>query len=754
MRKILNLILVLCMVLGLFHTVQVSASEKKKITISFEDGKKVKLPVSTIKKKEYIELEQAYTSINVRITQRSIYLTNIFTDDVVVAIDTKNNKFLVNGERIKLDYSLYIDMNTFKTYIPVHAVKYTLPLLYDSIGITNEDNNKKVDYFEKEILESVKKISYDKQIISNVSILENGLPSAAYKRDIKILHEKTMNYWDWSSFDKEYINIIETNNSTKVKQDIIKEIYLINEYRLLWEKQFVVVNGFEFYPSNVIGVLDVLDRAIESRLRLIENEPINYPETGYSSRFDGYGKISEIDMTDENIREFIYNDLKILSVLKDIPFDISMFNGYRVINVPFNIQSITYSCDVGGLVHPNVPEIVLVGSMQDLEDTFYHELGHIWSHHYMDNTTMMEYTKIRGKDFIDSGSWEDLSVENFAEDFKYIKMPYRKNISRKGSYGTPSEKEIKELISFINDLEKSNQLSKVVKINGLNLFGNIQVLKDGVLSIEGYAENSFTITIYNKDNIISEELVTVDKNKYYKKTLNFNNNGFYSIVGFGSDIIDVFLFNGIEIKPLNLDFELNKTFYWNEISIDQIDDTNISLWVDNNKFLGGYWLKDGLDDNYLLITNGSKGNKIKLDNVSYDGKKISINVSSGNQNEILLTLPRFTSNVPIVVNGLSIPFETKNKAELIYGSITTKYEDSGLYTVFKVKSPTGYAYVEVWNNDNIMSSELMSLSTYSENNWSSITVLDRVNILENTNKDITVYIYDSTSKSNLLGKFK
>jgi len=75
-------------------------------------------------------------------------------------------------------------------------------------------------------------------------------------------------------------------------------------------------------------------------------------------------------------------------------------------------------------------------------DTVIHETGHLVHFEYLgplspQNELWNEYVKLRGKPITDTGAWEGLTAENFAEDFRVVfsssTQPHR------GSYGQPNE---------------------------------------------------------------------------------------------------------------------------------------------------------------------------------------------------------------------------------------------------------------------------------------------------------------------------
>ncbi len=76
------------------------------------------------------------------------------------------------------------------------------------------------------------------------------------------------------------------------------------------------------------------------------------------------------------------------------------------------------------------------------KDTIIHETGHLFHFEYLGPVTAQsslwnQYVKLRGKPITDTGAWEGLTAENFAEDFRVAfsasTQPHR------GSYGEPSE---------------------------------------------------------------------------------------------------------------------------------------------------------------------------------------------------------------------------------------------------------------------------------------------------------------------------
>lgn len=75
-------------------------------------------------------------------------------------------------------------------------------------------------------------------------------------------------------------------------------------------------------------------------------------------------------------------------------------------------------------------------------DTIIHETGHLFHFEYLGPVTAQsslwnQYVKLRGKPITDTGAWEGLTAENFAEDFRVVfsssTQPHR------GSYGEPGE---------------------------------------------------------------------------------------------------------------------------------------------------------------------------------------------------------------------------------------------------------------------------------------------------------------------------
>jgi len=266
---------------------------------------------------------------------------------------------------------------------------------------------------------------------------------------IQVLHAEEVPYWEWSVLDEAYLLGLTFNENT-----LLREIYLIQGHRTAWATKFELVNNFYFFPSHVVGIKDALNRAINSRVQMINAQgPAPYDTNMLGAILRNFF-IASINV--DTVLQAERNDKELRQILLDIPFDTASFLGAVVVMTPFKIVS-PEGTRIGGIASPNIPIIsVNAGNHRFVESVFYHELGHIWDFKFLTHEEEALYLEVRGRQgFVSGTAWADRTAENLAEDFRVVMDPVgvlgrasSQFLPHMGNFGEPNAEETAALREF------------------------------------------------------------------------------------------------------------------------------------------------------------------------------------------------------------------------------------------------------------------------------------------------------------------
>jgi Copper amine oxidase N-terminal domain. len=758
MKKLFTLMLSLVLILTMITPINAmsvnAASKSKEFVIENSTTNEVYLITSTTNKKtNYVPLKETYKRLNASVSVKGKTYTVRYDKDKIVFTVGKSN-VVQNGKKVKISDT--IKKINKKICVPVDFVAKSLSF----------------KLYTKEAYE--KKCSKDSSTVavsnpSEVTYDSNELPKSALSYNMKILHETAMPYWEWNNYDAKYLDNVRTNLTSNNKQVLIQEIFLLSQYQKLWGKQYTQVGDFKFYPSTSVGVLDAVGRAIESRRRLLtEADTYCYAEVGQSGLFRDDEIVSELNINKDNFESFIQNDIKMIKALKLVPFNTDEFSGYRVLNAPFNMKTVTRDCDAAGYTSCDSTQIVLAACQIQIEDTFYHELGHAWAYLNL-NKDYTEYAKLRGHDTVVTNEgnenpveWCELTSENFAEDFRIAMSPYADKSTFSTCYAEPTEQDTKNIVDFIHKNQKDTGYNETVKINGEQRLGDVYTTNSDSVSFSGMMNGPFQVTITKPD--FSKETIKITPNDFnYSQSINLKEEGTYIVSGLYGGTYYIMYYKNIETAPLDLSFVKTETNSWEQLKAQDVSDST-ALWFDHAKFLGGYWVKDRSDSILVSISEGKEIGvekilkNIKLSDVQLEADKTVITVTSGDEEGILLKLPLSAKDKPIVVNGLQNSHLTEDTTDKLNISIPTQDEifatGNGIFNTVicgSVKSSTGMVYYEIKSGDTVLYKDSQTLDTASQH-WSYFAPDTIFFDAPNLNGQVDYVFYEDSSKKVELGR--
>lgn len=206
---------------------------------------------------------------------------------------------------------------------------------------------------------------------------------------------------------------------------------LLGEIALLWLEKAVLLDdetlqtatGFEIVPASAAGQLHLLDVAIDSRIAALTNS---------WSHADGEVRLMEfydypID-AERQVQEVRPEEVE--AILGAVQVPASVFNGYRVVVLPFALEKTAGLGTAGEAILGAAPATTGV-SPHRTAYTLLHELGHHVHFTYMDGNAQEddlwhEYMDLRGIEAwtesgtVDSAAWTFSPQETFAEDFRML----------------------------------------------------------------------------------------------------------------------------------------------------------------------------------------------------------------------------------------------------------------------------------------------------------------------------------------------
>ena len=432
----------------------------------------------------------------------------------------------------------------------------------------------------------------------------------------------------------------------------------------------------------------------------------------------------------DTFEEFVKHDMLMIEILKSVPFNTEAYKGYRVFNAPFSIRSVMHACVVGGLARMDYKEILLSAySGANLKDTFYHELGHTWSFIYLDD--YKEYADLRGKPLVtDSTNWQELTAENFAEDFRFAKSPYTDKSTYKTSYGEPTEQEIKKLRDWISKIEQSIKATvKYTTINGEQPFWNTIITDNNKITFEGKCTNVYDFTVKISTPDWKENKVkVVPENGHFKFDITFDDEGMYKIqnvIGIGEvNVIYYKDYNDIKIEVENNKEKKDSQDTWEVLKAQDVS-SRVSWWVQTHKDFPGVWTMEQTDGLYALITNGPSLDSnwqpylknLRLDDVILEEDKttIKVQVDQGDSEVILIKLPEKAIRNPIEVIGLENQLVEESISENIIIDPPIEGREivvgGGAYFNVLVRSKTGKMFYEIKNGKEVMLQDIIILNS-------------------------------------------
>jgi len=734
-QKIINkraITILFCIIFSICQMISISAQSSDIITVTL-DGKLIDfdVPPQSVNGRTMVPMRAIFEELGAKVTWIQETKEVIAEKgDKVIKLKVGSADAYINDKLIKLDAAPCSFGG--RTLVPVRFIAESMGLIVDW-----DNENKRV------IINTPENKAKDK-----VSIQSNGLPEFNNNYEIKIIHEQPLPYWEWDKKDMEYIEALGFNLDKSTRDKLIYEIFLLSKYGEVWQKQYVEVNNFKFYPTTVVGVIDTIGRAIKARYSLLFYEAAygyEYPSPGKSGIINTEEWIFETIASKEMFEEFVNHDRLMLEILKGVPFSTEPYRGYRVLNAPFSIRSVMHACIAGGVARIGYEQILLSAySGANLKDTFYHELGHTWSYIYLDDYA--EYTALRGKPIVtDSNAWEELTAENFAEDFRFAKSPYSDKSSFKTSYGEPTEQEIGKIREWISKVEQSKAATiNYTTINGEQPFWTTYATDNNKITFEGKCTNvnDFTIVIKMPD-WTEKKIKVTPENSRFKFDITFDEEGLYTIqnvIGIGEvNVIYYKDFNNIKVEVENTQKEKEEKQSWEILKAQDVS-SEVSYWILSNKEYPGIWTIERTDGLYVLVTNGKSLDskwqpyykKIKLKDVILKDDKtiIEVEVDKGDSEVILIKLPRKAINNQIDVIGLENELVEESAREDIFiiPSVEGKeiVSGGGLYFDIVARSKTGKIYMEMKNGEEIMYKDTILLkSSYPHFNrveqWLTLT---------------------------------
>jgi len=191
-----------------------------------------------------------------------------------------------------------------------------------------------------------------------------------------------------------------------------------------------------FYPSTFVYRLELLDKAKMSREDYLNGKMVYLTSMDYP-RIKRGQVLDWEELNDRIIRE----DKNLLKIINDMPYD--LFKNTKVIMTPVIAEE---SGSYGQSERLNIGS----GTML-INSVFYHELGHMWAHRYLNNE-YDDYLEVREKNLDDvDNTYRGSAIENFAEDFKMVMDPLKINYTWT-SFGAPDQRISEKLRLYYNKI--------------------------------------------------------------------------------------------------------------------------------------------------------------------------------------------------------------------------------------------------------------------------------------------------------------